>query len=72
MLDFDELKEKVSDFFYEKPVLARISCGIIILFLIILIIIVIIHKATSDYFTEKSKSAYDGYGQYFLAVNVSA
>ena len=41
MLDFDELKEKVSDFFHEKPVLARISCGIIILFLMGLIVIFI-------------------------------
>ncbi len=39
MLDFDDIKETVSTFFYEKPVLARITLIILCFFLVAMIII---------------------------------
>ena len=44
MLDFDELKENVSRFIYERPLLARIA-GLVLFFFIAAIIIILIQTS---------------------------
>jgi len=44
MVDFDELKEKTSDFIREKPLLARISAIFLIFFVIALTVVFIQSK----------------------------